>query len=679
MNYQKEGGRYTLGTVGQIEGNIDDIKIEGLSGQKAALAYEDGTLYLDITYMREATDVVWSGSEDGNWDFANTANFLIGSEKDVFVSGDNVVFNDQAANPNVVITTPVSPSSVTFDNSVLTYTLSGDSIVGPCNIEKKGTAETIINNVNRFKGTTTLTDGILTVSSLGNATGAEFGALGGVANAIRMNGGTLRVNGSFTGSHPIQLDTKGGSIEVPANTTFTADGTLSSLNGKNRLAKKGNGTLKTGKVTGVAAITVSEGTLQAGEVNSVQQYPDTVVLMGGIMRDVDDIYSYSSNPVNVKVPADESGTWYLDQRCSYSGSLTGDGDITVYATGPRISLNGNWSSFTGKLTINGLKTGHYDPEMTFNNSYGMRNASLHVATRMSNSGKDFAIGQLTGGGTLAGSGRYTIGYLNSDITFTGAFEGCTITKVGSGSWTLMKESPNLGSGQVEVRGGMLNISSSQTTNLFFGSHQVVAQDSGTLAGRGYLQGITLQKGGRLKPGNVTSSYPVGLMKVKESIFAFEGSHLEFFIFNNKNTNSSRSFLEVGSTLSINGDITVTMKGYTPALGHEIILWTAKSVTGTPTAVYLPDISEYGLGWDYTQLMSAEGKLRVVSAEDGIASISAGTPVRVKVYSLNGILLGSFECTRSEVKARMQQEHLGRGTFVVRMQSTDRSETVKIIL
>ena len=66
-------------------------------------------------------------------------------------------------------------------------------------------------------------------------------------------------------------------------------------------------------------------------------------------------------------------------------------------------------------------------------------------------------------------------------------------------------------------------------------------------------------------------------------------------------------------------------------------------------------------------------------EDGIASISAGTPVRVKVYSLNGILLGSFECTRSEVKARMQQEHLGRGTFVVRMQSADRSETVKIIL
>ena len=101
--------------------------------------------------------------------------------------------------------------------------------------------------------------------------------------------------------------------------------------------------------------------------------------------------------------------------------------------------------------------------------------------------------------------------------------------------------------------------------------------------------------------------------------------------------------------------------------------------GSPTAVYLPDISEYGLGWDYTQLMSAEGKLRVVSAEDDIASISAGTPVRVKVYSLNGILLGSFECTRSEVKARMQQEHLGRGTFVVRMQSADRSETVKISL
>ena len=672
-------GRYLIATVGQLNGHADDIKIEGLSGQKTALIYEDGNLYLDIQSQREATDVVWTGSEGSNWDFATTENFLNGSQKDIFVSGDNVVFNDEAANSNVVITTPVSPASITFENSVLDYTLSGDSIIGNCSILKKGTAETHINNVNRFVGITTISEGTLSVNTLANATGAEFGALGGVNNTIVLNGGKLRLKASTTGSHPIQLGAGGGIIEVPANVTFTADGTLTSTNNKRRLTKTGSGTLKTGKITGVGAIVVNEGTLQASELNSIQQYPDTVVLMGGIMRDVNDIYSYSSNPVNVNVPEDETGTWYLDQRCSYSGTLTGGGTLNLYATGPRHSLNGNWNAFAGTLNVYGQKTGSYDPECTFNNSNGMRNATLNVTTRMSNSGKAFAIGQLTGNGTLAGGGRYTVGYLNQDITFNGTIEGCPITKVGSGTWTLSKVNSNLGSGNIEVRGGLLNINNTQASELFFGTHQVVVQDSGTLGGRGYLQSIMLQNGGTLKPGNATADFVVGLLKVKESIFAYEGSHIQLFIYNNKNTSTSRSFLDVGSMLSINGDITVTMKSYTPKLGDEILFWNAKAISGTPTAVYLPDISEYGLGWDYSTLMSTEGKVRVVSAEDGIASISAGTPVRVKVYSLNGILLGSFECTRSEVKARMQQEHLGRGTFVVRMQSTDRSETVKIIL
>ena len=83
--------------------------------------------------------------------------------------------------------------------------------------------------------------------------------------------------------------------------------------------------------------------------------------------------------------------------------------------------------------------------------------------------------------------------------------------------------------------------------------------------------MILQKGGSLTPGNYTSTYPVGSIKVKNSVMASSGSHVNFFIFSAANTSTSRSFLDVGTTLTIDGDINVTMKGYTPKEGDEIIL------------------------------------------------------------------------------------------------------------
>ena len=355
------------------------------------------------------------------------------------------------------------------------------------------------------------------------------------------------------------------------------------------------------------------------------------------------------------------------------------GTLNLYATGPRHSLNGNWNAFAGTLNVYGQKTGSYDPECTFNNSNGMRNATLNVTTRMSNSGKAFAIGQLTGNGTLAGGGRYTVGYLNQDITFNGTIEGCPITKVGSGTWTLSKVNSNLGSGNIEVRGGLLNINNTQASELFFGTHQVVVQDSGTLGGRGYLQSIMLQNGGTLKPGNATADFVVGLLKVKESIFAYEGSHIQLFIYNNKNTSTSRSYLDVGSMLSIDGDITVTMKSYTPKLGDEILFWNAKAISGTPTAVYLPDISSYGLAWDTSDLMTTEGILRVIADESSISEMADNTPVSGTVYTLSGMYKGYVECQRNQLVPSLRKQGIESGTYLVRLKSQKHSETVKVTI
>ena len=251
-----------------------------------------------------------------------------------------------------------------------------------------------------------------------------------------------------------------------------------------------------------------------------------------------------------------------------------------------------------------------------------------------------------------------------------------ITKVGSGLWTLSTIPTSIGSGNVEVKGGVLNLNNTAATDLFFGSNQVIVSDSGTIAGRGYVQKIDVQRGGTVAPGNYTASYPIGFIKVKESVFAYAGSHVNLFIYNANNTSSSRSYLDVGGTLSIDGDINVTMRNYTPKAGDEIILWTAKSFTGSPTAINLPDISSYNLAWDTSGLLAATGVLKVVQST-GVAGVRVEGTVNCSVYTMNGIKVTDFKADVKDVKAEILRLGVKPGTYIIRMNNGSRIETRKM--
>lgn len=95
---------------------------------------------------------------------------------------------------------------------------------------------------------------------------------------------------------------------------------------------------------------------------------------------------------------------------------------------------------------------------------------------------------------------------------------------------------------------------------------------------------------------------------------------------------ARSYLTVGGDLNLSGDITIEL-GFTPAIGDELIFWTAKNVIGTPTSINLPDLPE-GLEWDTTDLLKTTGTLRVKAAT-GIQNISANKSNNGKTYTLDG--------------------------------------------
>lgn len=173
-----------------------------------------------------------------------------------------------------------------------------------------------INNVSDFTGSVSLNGGTTKIAALGLADGVNNGPFGYYTNRVTINGGTLAPQASFTTSHPFAIGANGGTIDVPAGVTMTMGNALTGDG--NTLTKNGDGQLT---MPGTVASTSSSSTAvpyRPARAN-VHAYPTTVVLNGGILRDPDNFYSYSSNRTNIQVPADATAEWYLDGRCDYYG------------------------------------------------------------------------------------------------------------------------------------------------------------------------------------------------------------------------------------------------------------------------------------------------------------------------------------------------------------------------
>lgn len=409
-------GRHLLVDAEKIEGNIDDIVIEGLIGEKASLSHEGGKIYLDVSALRHAADVTWDGGTDGFWDFAGKQNFLLADgTKDFFVTGDQVTFNDETQQTTVIITEDVNPGSVVFDNTTKDYTLTGDgAIIGIYSITKRGAGNLTINNTNRLTGGVTIEEGTLTVSALANAQGAEYGALGSAASLITFKGkGELATKGTIVTTQKLALGKGGGIINTASGSKLTANGAISQIDNSS-LTKTGIGTLVIGNTLKADTLIVEQGILQGGEVGNRHQYPSLVILNGGSLKDPDDIYSYSTNAANIVVSEGKTATWILDSRCDYQGKLLGSGELTVNVTSVRCNMQGDWSQFEGTLNFQNKKTGSYDPQLQWNNDKGLGKAT--VTGTFHNNGKDVTIGTLIDKAVISGNGRTTAKRLVLDIS-----------------------------------------------------------------------------------------------------------------------------------------------------------------------------------------------------------------------------------------------------------------------
>lgn len=684
-NGQPASGKYLIGEADEIAGNISDIILLGMEDMKKELVYEEGKLYLNLTAYESGTKT-WKGGEASVWDIDNSAAFSnADGEKDVFVPGDDVIFDDSAVSTDVVSSGRLLPASVTFNNETKDYTLSGEGeIVGDTKLVKNGNGTLTVNNINSYTGGTYINGGKVVAGTFSNNEGNDLGAFSDVNTRIYLsNGATLAVNATGTLGQRMNMRDGDAALEVPSGLTLTTTAGISATGVGQRLYKRGEGTLNLAGGNGMSRLVIEGGTVNASEVNDVISLPGTVEFVKGSLYDPANIYSYSTNPTNYIVAEGNRGSLYLDQRCTYTGKLTGGGTLTVYARGPRLELKGNWSEFAGELVVNQQKTGSYDPDFTWANSHGMPRATMNIPSGVTFNaqGYNMSLANLKGNGTYRGTGTLTIG--NNDdntISYGGKFTGNTkIVKTGDCDLNMTKTWEGISNLTAEA--GTVSFTASKAPyNTTYLKVPMTVRGTAKLRGRGTAANITVTDGGVLEPGSysTTNSYRYGPIFSTGDVTVNEGATLSLYV-RTAGKNNDRSYLDVAGKLTINGKVRIEINpDYTPALGDEFKMWITDNFSGTPTIEIwgLPELPE-GLAWDTTGLTNASGVLKVV-ASTGVSTISDAANVTCRVYDASGLFLGKFTTTkRDAANAAKRELNLGAGLYILRLQSGKETETLKL--
>ncbi len=620
-------GRYLIAEgVKYLKGDLKNIIVEGLGTTlKSKLVKEEDNIYLELSGVRDAGYIVWTGSESTTWEFGGAANFVLRDDAtatpESFVSGDCVIFNDQARKLTVAIKGDIMADSIIVDASK-SYTFNGTgAITGSSKLIKRGTGTLTIQNDNTYKGGTRLSGGVLSVSSLSNENQAagNLGAVNSVASRfIVENGAELRTTAAVNMGSPIQLmSTEGGVLNN------SADFSMNSAFSGTQLTKSGNGWLK---VHG--ASTLKKLIIAGGAVNTFNGNPaSTVEFQGGALYDDSQAASHVIN-----VPKGKSGTWYLTNAyyTAYGNKLTGEGTLTIVPrnTVSRVRITGDWSQFEGTVKHNTK-----DIWLPLDASTGLAKGTLDIADgcTVTNVAKQFAIGRLIGKGSLAhpvanfqnsnavsGTNTWNVGNNDlGDFTFDGTFTDgggtnkCAFVKVGSCKMTVSGKSNH--SGSTTVKAGELCLKSGAQMGTGALSVARGATLSGVTTAAAPLTNATVSvsAGATLQVG-ATATATSGLMNFGgNSVTLASGSVLHIGAIRGATASSTG-----GSSLQNIKKLTIssTVEVYVPesqsfAVGDSILLWkNVTTVSGKPTlANYVIDAAQ-GLFWDDSDI--ASGILRV---------------------------------------------------------------------
>ena len=661
-------GEYVLAEcTGVLTADAGSIKVRGLNGLNYDIRVDGRTIILAVNATRAPQqNVTWTGAESGAWDY-KAQNFTVDGTATSFVMDDEVVFDGRSQVRDITVDEMMMAGGVTFnvDEGVLTMTGLG-GIGGTAGVTKNGTGEVRMALDNSsYTGPTVINGGTLTVTSMfDGGQNSAIGASPAAEGNLCIGRGVLKIDADNMGTDRIVTLNDTATITV-AN----ASGSLSlkgKVGGAGWLVKDGPGQLNFtyGGINPFMGLILRGGTVAQGTWNSTfGRSGSPMVLAGGAVHLID-MNNSSTRPVfdyAVTVEEGTSNTVKGTTRGAINGSFKGAGDLTVVSSGVRNDIGADFSAFSGCLRAEGANFRLMDNVRDMSHTDIVMSDGCRMSHYKSNSGNTSAV--TTSIGSLAskaadcelgnGADSYEVGCNGADVTFAGVLKAKSVTKCGSGTWTL---SGGGSTSPVTVEAGTVQLYNSPLASSpsAFSTGLLTIKAGATLTGTGCAGNVTVNKGGTVAAGYRGGT---GTLKATGRVTMQAGSRMEVKVRVNSSGSAVNDKFKFSGTLTHDADTIIIVVDDNRGLaeGDELSIFTG---TASMTGSYiLKTVSgNRTIAWDDSELLT-RGILRVASVTSGIGHVTAGE-APVDVYSADGVIL------RRGVRAAGALDGLPRGIYIV---------------
>jgi autotransporter-associated beta strand protein len=386
--------------------------------------------------------------------------------------------------------------------------------------------------------------------------------------ATIFNDTSTTANGVFTNNPGTVSGAAGGTIAFGSNAT-AANGTF--INNGSIVSGQGNGfNSGSGMTLFFDASTAGNGTFTNDAA--------TVSGSGGGFVEFHDASSagdgtFANNGATVS-GAGGGSTYFYDMSTA--------GNATLIANGGSNGGGGGTILFADKSTLGTARI------EVFGN--GSLDISLHDAPGMT-------IDSIEGDGNVfLGANNLTVGSNNLDTTFSCAIQdggqgggvGGSLTKVGAGTLDLI--GANTYTGNTDVRGGVLKVDGSITSNTF-------VRRRSTLAGTGVINGnVTSKSGTTVSPGE-----GLGVPGTLTVVHNYTQAQYASLMIQIAGTNAGDlSVLNVLGNANLNGFLDpVLLNGFVPTIGDSFIFLNYASLTGAFSHIQHQVFDNGMLEWSVT--------------------------------------------------------------------------------
>lgn len=472
--------------------------------------------------------VVNSSTNPLTFDVTSKVNLSLSADASFTANGQILVLDDSGNGGTSGFT--IGSHTLTLNGSDLTGSTIAKGFTGTGGtIVKSGTGTWTLTGANTYTGTTTVSQGTLSVSNV--VVTSNSSNLGNAASAVVLGGATTAGTLSYTGNSAIYtrgftVNAGGGEVDVTTagqtltigtggvatNGLFSVGGagntTVNSVvSGGGGLAKTGSGTLVLAGVnTFTGGVTLSSGTLtvNSGATLASNTTPGSLTVDGGTLNlnnAAQTISALAGGGGAINLAANYTLTANQSTATSFAGTLNGTGASFIKSGAGTLTLSGN-NSYTGTTLINGgtLRLG-----ATGNSTAGPLGAVSGGASTVANGAtldlngftlamaKSLTVhgsgtsssGALANSGVTAAiySGAVTLGSAASiggagDIKLTTGLAGnFLLSKVGSGTLTLGTSS-GARTGGAQIDSGTLRLGNSTALGA---TSQTITLAGGTLA------------------------------------------------------------------------------------------------------------------------------------------------------------------------------------------------------